>query len=77
MNCLTVDVGLEEGVKVGFDVVGTDVGMELDVADVGLKEGVEVVGFDVVGTDVGMELGIADGCAGMICMFRGYHEGSK
>jgi hypothetical protein len=47
MNCLTVDVGLEDGVEVGFDVVGTGVGMELE---------------------------IADGCAGMIYMFRGYHD---
>jgi hypothetical protein len=33
IDCLTVDVGLEEGDEVGVDVVGADVGMELGVGD--------------------------------------------
>jgi hypothetical protein len=40
IDCLTVDVGLEEGDEVGVDVVGTDVGVDVVGADVGMELGV-------------------------------------
>ena len=42
MRCLTVAVGLEEGIEVGVDVIGMDVGMELGVADGCSKTGLGI-----------------------------------